>query len=151
MGVDEPYREGRVKRRLRKRFASKESRLELPKALCERERRIMHVLCIVASVYFLGTIVLAEMGHPFWMQAACMVQCAFWCACAGLYESASDWQRAASYSMRRRNATIDRLLNEDTSGLSEAEVIAMSGEAADFRFASGDDVAEAFREELGDE
>ena len=111
----------------------------------------MRVLCVVASAYFLGTVVLVETGHPFWMQAACAIQCVFWCACAGLYESASDWQRAASESMRRRSATIDRLLREDTSGLSEADIIAMSGEAADFGFASGDDVAKALREELGDE
>ncbi len=110
----------------------------------------MHVFCTVAALYVVGTAVLTETGHSFWMQAACMIQCLFWCALAGLYETASDWQREASFWTRSRNAKIASLL-EDTGGLSEQDVIDMTGAAADFGFASGDEVAEALRKELGDE
>lgn len=151
MGADkQPYREGRLKRRVRQRFASKESRTSVPKKLCRRERRIVRTLCAVALLYFVGTGVLAEMGYSFWMQAACMVQGAFWCALAGLYDTASDWQREASFWTRIRNQKIAGLL-EETSGLSETDAINMTGEAADFGFATGDEVAEAFRREFGDE
>lgn len=119
--------------------------------LCARERRVVHVLGAMALTYLVGMIILSETGHPLWMQTACLIQCLFSCALAGLYESASDWQRAALHSRRSRDARVAQLLEEDSSGLSEAEIIAMTGDAADIGFATGDEVAEAFRRELGDE
>jgi hypothetical protein len=150
MGVDKPYYEGRLQRQLRRTLASKESRIELPKELCKRERWILRALCVMAAVCLAGAITLRETGHPLWMQAACAVQCVFWCALAGLYETASDWQRAASYSARSRNAKINELLG-DLGGVSERDAIDMTSAAADFGFATGDEVAEAFRRELGDD
>jgi len=151
MGVDKPYREGRLKRELRRHLSSKESRAGVPKPLCKRERRTMYALNAMAAICLLGAVILGGTRHPFWMQTACVLQCVLWCVLAGLYERASTWQREASTAMRHRRAVIDRLLEDDSSGLSEAEIIGMMGTAADFGFASGDEVAEAFRKELGDE
>jgi len=152
MGTDStPYREGRWKRRVRRRFASKESRKGLPKGRCWRERRIMRMLCGVAVIHLVGMVFLAEAGRPLWMWTLCLVQCLLCCAWAGLYESASEWQRAISLAMHGRGAKIDRLLEENSGGLSERDAIDMTGEAADFGSATGVEVAEAFRKEFGGE
>lgn len=144
---DASYREGRWKRRVRKCFASKESREGLPKEQCQRERRVVRMLCVVATIYLLGMMFLGEMGRPLWTQSLCLVLCLLCCAWTGLYESASEWQREAWRSMRSRNAKVAGLLQSE-GGLSEQDVDAMNGQAEGFDRASGADVAEAARREL---
>jgi len=150
MGVDKPYSEGRLQRELRRCCASKESRAGLPKQECKRERWAMRGLCTLATVCLLGTIALTETGQPIWMQACCLVQCVLWCAVAGLYETASDWERALWVAKRSRNAKIDGLTKR-RDDLSERDLTAMADQATGFERASGNDVAEALRRELGDD
>jgi hypothetical protein len=148
MGADgASYREGRWKRRVRKRFASKESRAGLPKQQHGREQCIMRLLCGVAAIHLLGMMLLAQMGRPFWAQTLCLVLCLLCCIWAGLYETASDWQREAWRSTRSRDAKIAGLTKRE-DGLSEQDVAAMSGQAEGFERASGNDVADAVRREL---
>lgn len=109
----------------------------------------MRMLCVVAGIYLLGMVFLAEMGRPLWTWTLCLVLCLLCCAWAGLYESASEWQREAYRSMRSRNAKI-AALPQSEDGLSDRDIAAMSGQAEGFNRASGDDVAEAARRELND-
>ena len=118
--VQVPYRERRLKRWVRRHFASKESRTGVSKSESRRERLIMHIYCVTAVACFL-----LAMLFPFprvsllWAQAVCMAVCAFWCALAGLYESASDWQRAAWLTAQSRSAKaaqlFERMGSEDAA------------------------------------
>jgi hypothetical protein len=141
-----PYQEGALKKWLRLHCASKESRLSLPKRLCWRERRIMRALCFLAAFSLLLAIALGELGYPFVVESASMALCLFWCAWAGLYETASGWQRMASLWMVDSAAPA-----KPPSSLPDPDTIGMADTALDLKSATGEEIAEALRRELGGE
>ena len=142
-GSDAPYSEGRLKMWMRKHFASKEARAGIPKEASWRERSVRRICCVMAVAYLLLAVLLAQL---WWAQTLCIGLCVFWCGLAGLYESASQWERESQCWLIDSDVEAYKRLSEPPSR-AQAEI---ARQVAAMSFATVQEFNEAVQREIRD-